>query len=175
MKILSTEEANSFLRSSSVDETIRTIRQGTLLTSGPYAIPQDAGVKTALARQFADFLLGNFGEIILCLSGWKIWPSAENIDLFDGYRKSIGETRPVWEAPIHVFTRGEKSVFTSILNLGLFFYWDIEIFDSDSNVLFTFSHDEWMEFCLKHQKEVDQLTSELAGFDLKQFRRATRL
>ena len=169
MKILSIDEARGLIGFSSADAAMRSIRQALPLACGPYLVPADAGIKTALARQFANFLFTNLGDLILCVRGWKFWPSAENFDLFDGYRISIGETRPLWEAPIHVFTRGEEPALASILNLGLFFYWDMEVFDADSNALFTFSHDEWMEFRLKNQEEADQLTGELTGFNLKEF------
>src|SRR5579871_1607621 len=65
-----------------------------------YELPVDTGRKTALARSLscAD---GITRPTLLWITAWGIWPSAENMAIFDGYRSSLGEIRPVHVAPGH--------------------------------------------------------------------------
>jgi hypothetical protein len=170
MKILSVKEASTLLRTDSLDAFITSISERLRLDTGAYAISPDSGAKTALARHFADLLLVN-SQAFVYFKSWNIWPSAENFDLFDGYRRSMGEHRPLSESQVHLFAPGDQATFTSVLSMGLYFVWDVEVFDTGGEILLTFCHDEWMEFRADEAARTKQIEQGLAGFELKQLTR----
>ena len=170
MKILSGKEASALLRVNSLDVFITSISERLRLDSGPYAIPPDSGAKTALARHFAHLLLEN-SEVFMYFKSWNVWPSSENFDLFDGYRRSMGEHRPLSECQVHLFAPGDQPAFISMLSMGLYFVWDIDVFDAGGTILLTFSHDEWMEFRVDEAARNTKIVQGLAGFELKQLTR----
>lgn len=65
--------------------------------------------------------------------------------MFYGYRRSFGGSRPLIEAPVHVFERTEEDTFVSILCMVLYFVWDAWVFDIEGKALVRISHDEWLE------------------------------
>ncbi len=69
------------------------------------------------------------------------------MELFIRYRLSYGEGRTVAEAPVHIFeSTDDKDAFISILCLGLFFVWELDITDISRSLAMTISHDEWLEY-----------------------------
>src|SRR5205809_8140608 len=121
MKVFSLVDANALFRVSSLELFADSISERLPLLVGPKGVPADTGAKTSIARELATLLLQN-SEIFLYVRGWKVWPSAENMDLFHGYRSSRGEDRPLWEAQVHLFSVEEKATFFSILSMGLYFF-----------------------------------------------------
>ena len=166
MKILSIEDAKALLGGNSPDIFVDSIRKRIPVSAGPYAIPPDSGAKTSIARELASLLLQD-SELFLYISGWKVWPSAEHFDLFDGYRRSLGEMRQLRDAQVHLFSPGEESTFTSVLAMSLYFVWDVQIFDARGSMLVTFSHDEWMEFRLEKATLVQRIAEWAADFELQ--------
>jgi hypothetical protein len=84
------------------------------LVGDTYSIPRDAGRKTALSRVFAYLLLRK-SSVCVYVTGWGVWGSSENLNLFYGYRRSFGENRPLIEAPVHLFERTEEDTFISLV------------------------------------------------------------
>jgi hypothetical protein len=165
MKTLSLKEASTLLKINSLDEFVSSVSGRLQKVSGPFAIPGDSGRKTSIARHLADLLL-QYSEIFIYIKGWTVWPSSENFDLFDGYRRSMGEHRPLSEAQVHLLAPGEQLVFVSILGMALYFVWDVEVFDAQGSILLTFSHDEWMELRVADAARATELEQGLAGFQL---------
>jgi hypothetical protein len=66
---------------------------------------------------------------LLWVTDWSIFPSSENMLLFDTFRRAHGESRRIDEAPGHLFDRADKSTIECLIDLGLYFYWDLSIFD----------------------------------------------
>jgi hypothetical protein len=166
MKILSAKDASTLLRVESLDAFVELLEKRPGATIGPYAIPADSGVKTSIARHLADILLQNI-ELFIYIKAWKVWPSAENFDLFDGYRRSLGEQRPLWEAQVHLFAPGEQAAFMSVLGMGLYFVWDVKVFDARGSLVLTFSHDEWMGGRMSDSATARRVEEGLAGFELE--------
>jgi hypothetical protein len=166
MRILSIQDSKQLLGGMPPDLLVASIRERLPINGGPYTIPADSGAKTAIARDLADLLLRD-SELFLYISGWMIWPSAEHFDLFDGYRRSLGEKRGLKDAQVHVFSPGEESIFTSILAMSLYFVWDVQIFDASGSLLITFSHDEWMEFRMQDATLVRRIADWAARFELQ--------
>jgi hypothetical protein len=104
-----------------------------------YLLPREAGRKTALARGLSSLLTTGAG--LLWVTEWSVYPSSENMPLFLGYRRSLGEERTLHSAPGHLFEDGDFQVVECLIALGLYFCWDLHVFDGDSLWLHI-SHDE---------------------------------
>jgi hypothetical protein len=100
------------------------------------------------------------------VSGWGVWGSAENLDLFYGYRRSFGENRPLIEAPVHVFERTEDEAFVSILCMALYFGWDAWVFDTEGKALVIISHDEWLEVRTNDEETRKEFATELEKYGM---------
>ena len=107
MKILTKENASEMLGGKSLDTFVSQLSNRLRQVGGTYSIPRDSGAKTALSRVFAYLLLRK-SSVCIYVSGWGVWGSSENLDLFYGYRRSFGESRPLIEAPVHLFERTEE-------------------------------------------------------------------
>jgi hypothetical protein len=172
MKILSIQDTKTFLDGKTPDVFVDSMRKRLPVNVGPYLIPSDSGAKTSMARELASLLLRD--SLFLYISGWKVWPSAGHFDLFDGYRRSLGERRQLSESQVHVFSPGEEAIFTSVLAMSLYFVWDVQIFDAQGSMLVTFSHDEWMEFRLQDAALVRRVADWALAFELKPLAKASR-
>ena len=93
MKILTKENALELLGGESLDTFVSELSSRLCLVGDTYSIPRDAGRKTALSRVFAYLLLRK-SSVCVYVTGWGVWGSSENLDLFYGYRRSFGENRP---------------------------------------------------------------------------------
>ena len=69
-------------------------------------IPVDSGKKNCLAKKIAGIF--NECETLLYINEYGIWPSCENMYLFDGYRKSIGIDEKIYEKPSHIIKSNEN-------------------------------------------------------------------
>jgi hypothetical protein len=166
MQCLSIAQATTQLNGKAPEEHFRVLEASLPILVGPFHIDPDSGGKAALARNLANLLEKNT-EIMVYVGDWSVWPSSINYDLFDGYRKSHGEVRPIWDAPAHLFSPGETATLTSIIAIGLFFVWDVYVFNSKGKFLLVFSHDEWMEFRFAVQADADELNAAMEYFGVK--------
>lgn len=110
-----------------------------------FALPQDSGRRTALARALAGAVTDRPG--LLWITGWGVWPSSENMRLFDMVRASFGESRQVHEANGHLFGRGDEGILECLLDCVLYFSWDAWLIDDSARSGVWMSHDESMVFC----------------------------
>jgi hypothetical protein len=146
MKTLSLEEASAVLETPDVGSFVRGVDWQYPDPVPSYILPKDSGAKVGLARVIANTFLDR-GAALLWITETGVWPSAEHMDLFTRYRLSYGETRPVREAPVHVFeSPHDREAFIGILCLGLFFVWDVEVVSQDRSLAVAISHDEWIEY-----------------------------
>ena len=91
MKILTKENASELLGGGqSPDTFVSQLSSRLRLVGDTYSIPRDAGRKTALSRVFAYLLLRK-SSVCVYVTGWGVWGSSENLDLFYGYRRSFGD------------------------------------------------------------------------------------
>jgi hypothetical protein len=137
--------------------------------NGPmsFAIPADTGKKTALAKLLAD-LVTTDSEVILWITGYGIWPSSENMALFDGYRGSLGEKRSVGEAPVHLFVNSEAKKVECVLALALYFFWDAFLLNHSGGVLIELSHDEILDVRVRDKRLLEELRMRFDRFGLQQ-------
>jgi hypothetical protein len=107
-------------------------------------IPIDSGRKNYLSKEIAAFFDKN--EILLYINEFGIWPSSENMYLFDGYRKSIGIENKIYEKPSHIINKNENIEFYCILDMILYFFMGCMIIPIENqNEIITISHDEFID------------------------------
>jgi hypothetical protein len=126
-----------------IGKNVKNIRAKLSAYHGGFSIPPDSGMKTSLARLIAALFASLDGaEAIIYISEWGVWPSSENLEIFDSYRQSKGEKRGLEQAPVHRFDSASEDSFVGILCFVLYFFWDAEIFDLEGKCLVSISHDE---------------------------------
>lgn len=111
------------------------------IPSAAYVLPTDSGVKTAISKQLSQ--VASF-PCCLWINEHGIWPSCENLQLFETVRKGLGELRSLDITPFHVFECGEESHLSSLLSLVLYFVWGAVLLEPTSLRIWVFSHDEWV-------------------------------
>ncbi|MFZ0932524.1 MAG: hypothetical protein WAN11_28250 [Syntrophobacteraceae bacterium] len=106
-----------------------------------YAIPNDCGQKTALAKVIATFFQKE-PEALLWINEFGIWPSCEDCNLFLGFRKSLGETSSLYEKPGHLFSGDDIETVASLLSIVLYFFWGAVLIPASKKYSVKISHDE---------------------------------
>ncbi len=142
MKILTKENASEMLGGKPLDAFVTQLSSQLQLVEGSYTAPVNSGVQIALSKLFA-YLVFRDSPVCLYVTCWGI--ATEHFDLFDGYRRSFGEKRPLIQAPVHLFERTDEDAFISILCMVFFFSWDASIFDLTGRLLLQTSHDGWLD------------------------------
>ena len=107
--------------------------------------PADSGAKVSLARYLFS-LVAKEEETLLLVDDWAVWPSSQHMPLFTRFRESLGESRPLIEAPGHLVTPSETDDAVSIISTALRFIWDCYGISSSGRDAFYFSHDEYCYF-----------------------------
>jgi len=115
-------------------------------------IPNDSGKKTALARIITE-LFAQECESLLWIDEYGIWPTCEDQNLFQGFRKSLGESDKLQNKPGHIFSKEDLIAISSLLSLVLYFCWGAIIISSNKNIIIRISHDEVLEIFIKNQEE----------------------
>jgi hypothetical protein len=140
-----------------------------------YRIPADSGRKTVLAKAIAALVTRN-GPSALWISEYGIWPSSEDRGLFQGFRKSLGESGSLKGKPGHVFTSDDMAPAASLLALVLYFVWGAWVAAPQTGVLVRISHDEILEihlrptndvFVTKGIEKVDQIAARMGADALR--------
>jgi hypothetical protein len=97
----------------------------------------------ALARNFASWF-GTFGQCVLWITEYGIWPSSENMHLYYRLRNSYGDHRLLAEAPGHLFLSHENNELVTFLDFTIQFGWGAFLLGTGASVDITISHDEWI-------------------------------
>jgi len=111
---------------------------------GYYPIPVDSGRKTVISRTIASFF-DTEAESLLWIDEYGIWQSCEDWNLFNGFRKSLGEESPLYEKPGHLFSRKDLASISSLLAMTLYFCCGAVIVKADKSLLIRISHDEILD------------------------------
>jgi hypothetical protein len=136
-----------------------------------YRLPPDTGKKTALGRTLVG-LLQVRSPGLFWITATGIWPTSENMALFDGYRKSFGENRPLHAAPGHVFSGSDLREVECLLDLALYFYWDSALFEMPAGICVKTSHDEYISVRAKSRDRLSEIEHTLIDFELEQLVRS---
>ncbi|QDU87522.1 hypothetical protein Pla175_08840 [Pirellulimonas nuda] len=105
-----------------------------------FVLPQDSGRRVWLTRQLLS-CIDSQTSTLYWLDDWLVWES--HIPLFDRFRQSLGETRPLIETPGHLSEPCERDDGLSILVMSMLFSWDCGVFSSSGRDALFVSHDEW--------------------------------
>jgi hypothetical protein len=62
--------------------------------------------------------------------------------IFDRFRLSYGEQRPMIESPGHIFRMAEFKDALSFITLGVLFLYDFYVLNRDASKFLFYSHDE---------------------------------
>jgi hypothetical protein len=108
--------------------------------------PADSEAKVSLARYLFSLVAKKEEETLLLVDDWAVWPSSQHMPLFTRFHESLGERRPLVEAPGHLVTRSETDDAVSIISTALLFIWDCYGISSSGRDAFYFSHDEYCYF-----------------------------
>jgi hypothetical protein len=166
VKILSEVETSAWIDASLGYEPTSEALNGKFACQTVYLLPVDTGRKTALARSLANFIdLTRSGLLWITSSG--VWPSNENMDLFDGYRRSLGEQRPLRDSPGHVFQEPDVSALQTFLGLSLYFFWDAVLIEGTQDLAIRFSHDEYVEIYAKSGERLSTIDGLLSKMEMK--------
>lgn len=127
------------------------------------ASPTDSGRKTALSRVLASMFVGD-EEALLWINEFGIWPSAEDWNLFDGFRVSLGESQSVHEKPGHLFSGNELKAAGSLVAMVLYFCLGAVLVSPSRGLVIKISHDEVIEVFVRTQADASALLSQLKEY-----------
>ena len=128
-----------------------------------FRIPVDSGRKTALSRALAS-LFEIDDEALLWINEFGIWESCEDRNLFDRFRCSLGEHRPLQEKPGHIFSQSDLTDVTSLLAMILYFVWGAVLYSPAKGLAIEISHDEFILVFAKNRHDATKLAEELKGY-----------
>lgn len=125
-----------------------------------YIIPGDSGKKTALSKIIASFF-DNDVQALLWIYEFGIWPSCEDRNLFDGFRRSLGESQPISMKPGHIFSNSDLDSLASLLSMVLYFCWGAIVISTANDFVIKISHDEIINVFTKDQKTFSEIQGKL--------------
>jgi len=113
----------------------------------------------ALAHWIASSLTYRMPSL-LWLTEWNIWPSSENWHLYYKLRHSYADLRLLPEAPGHLFLEHESEDLTSFLQIAMLNGWGGYVLTHANDVNVFFSHDEYIDFFAKLDKNLQGVRKE---------------
>jgi hypothetical protein len=142
MLVLTEEEAITFLTKHGLGEKLTHLDPEKCTTE----FTHDVGRRCFYANLLTNHLVTS-PDAIVCLdiTDWAVWPSAQNMDMFYAYRRSLGEPRLLMGAHFHVFTASEANEFRNILHLALISLFDVAGASTTTDFRFYASHDSWID------------------------------
>jgi hypothetical protein len=141
MKILSRDETRLWCSQNDIALNDRGLPEHSD-ASVRFKIPEDANKRVGLV---SDRMRAFNGEPIslVWFDDWAVWPSGQRMHIFDRFRMSYGETRPLIQSPGHVFGRSEFEDAVSFVTLAVLMLWDCYVVTPQRGKLLFFSHDEF--------------------------------
>lgn len=141
MKILSSAEASLWCEHNGIALSARGLPERSD-GSTRFKIPEDAQKRVHLVsermRAFKDA-----GVLLVWFSDWCVWPSGQRMHVFERFRLSYGEARPLIESPAHLFEEREIDDAISFVTLAVLFLWDCYVVTPRRTRFLHFSHDEF--------------------------------
>jgi hypothetical protein len=130
----------------------------------------DSGRLNALARTISSALGGNDGSVLL-VEHTGIFQSSEDMYLAETFRRAFGETRPINEAPAHVFASDDSRAFWSFMHVCLLNFWDFLVVSGDRRVCVHGSHDQVLEVFALDEASFTAIRDLTLPFKLKEIRK----
>jgi hypothetical protein len=144
MNVLTKDDAAAVMNVEALDFWLHQLAGQLKPVGDAFRIPKEAKAQTALAKLLAYLLLQSTG-VYIYLSRWSQHPPSEHLELFYAYRRSMGENRPLSEAPVHYFDPATREQLVSILCLMFYFGWDAWIFDANAKTLVRLTRERGLE------------------------------
>lgn len=141
MYTLTLQQIKEWLAHNGLSITEGTLQENEYKLISTYRIPEDSGRKTALAKIIAEFFKKDT-EVLLWINEYGIWPTSEDVNLFLGFRKSLGENSMLYEKPGHLFSGDEIATIVSLLAIVFYFIWGAVIVSVKNKFMIKISHDE---------------------------------
>ena len=110
---------------------------------------------------------------LLWINEFGVWPSSENMELFNGYRGYLGERRSLLEAPGHVFGAGDLVALQCLTALSLYFSWDAFLVEGSQQLVCVLSHDEIMDIYVNDDHRLKKIHKELEEFGMSSLSTST--
>jgi hypothetical protein len=167
MKIISKQECEDWLKANLRKDFVGESFNAIYPHCASYHLPVDTGKKTALARTLTHALDGRQPGLFW-ITAWGIFPSSENMALFDRYRLSLGENRPIHDAPGHIFSESDLPQLECLLDLSLYFFWDATLFDGAGTLAIKIGHDEYISLYAPDEASMAGIQGHLERLKLKQ-------
>lgn len=141
MKIISTEEIKAWCTENDIPLNSRGLPIQPDAAE-QFNIPVDAGQRVALVSTKMQ-AFRHEPIFAIWFDDWDVWPSGQRMHLFDRFRLSYGESRPLIKFPGHILGKDQIEDAISFVTIAVLFLWDCYVVSSKrANILF-FSHDEW--------------------------------
>ncbi len=118
-----------------------------------FRIPGDSGKKNVLSRIITS-IISPHGNGLIWIDEYGVWPSCEDMNLFNRFRMSFGEICELNEKPGHVFMKDEVPDVSSLIVLVLFFCWGAVIVSDNGKLIIRISHDEMIDFFAKDSESL---------------------
>lgn len=128
-----------------------------------WRIPSDAGRKMSLSKHIFSSLVWDDGGVLL-ITGHGVWPSCENMLLFDGFRRNLGEERSVDEAPGHLIEINSAAEAEATFALGLYYMWDMLLVNARDKLVIHVDHHEEMSLATTHGESLTKVFELLQNF-----------
>jgi hypothetical protein len=104
----------------------------------PYPIPTPSDQRQILTDRIAEALTP-YPAVILYVTHW--W---NDTNAFTQYRRLLGESRTLSEAPIHLFSGGNRTHIARLLRFVFDLEWDCFLFDLDLQCVVEVRHDGYL-------------------------------
>ena len=89
------------------------------------------------------------------------------MDLFDGYRRSLGEARPLIEAPGHIFAEADAVALQTLVAISLYFFWDAVLVEGTAQFITRLSHDEYLDIYAQEEDRFEKICGTFSKMDMK--------
>lgn len=166
MRLLSRTECEQWLRVNLGDGFTKRTAEAAYEYSATYVVPNDAGVRTALARA-VRYIVDVRQPALFWITTWGTFPSSENMAIFNGYRRGFGEKRGLSDVPGHVFTESDLEQLECLFGLALYFFWDASLFEGTGDVVIQISHDECVSVLAKNRADLKRYQDHIEPMKFK--------
>lgn len=155
MRILTCEEGKTWLAENNLSTIPNFHLSGKNQNNASYKIPAETSRKSALAFCFINLIILTEinTENCLWINEFGVFPGLENWNLFDAYRRSLGESRSLLDTPFHIFRNEDVEEITSILLCVLYFYWDCFLISKSKGFFIHVSHHEIFDLAVQDKAE----------------------
>lgn len=125
-------------------------------------IDLEAGKRVYLAYELYS-LVAPSPQTLLLLDDWAVWSEMHRMPLFTRFRESLGEKRPLIEAPGHLVDEADRDDAISIITTALLFSWDCYGIADGGGHGFYFSHDDYCQFASRDPDLAAEVGQRFAG------------